>query len=99
MAVSSTAFYWRHLRLKHPHRLDLDPERHPLLHILKHDECRERPGGQWPGAMWNVHGMSVDQNGNFYVAEVNNGRPQKFRPRAGASKALLVGQPIRSAWR
>ena len=56
-------------------------------------------GGQWPGAMWNVHGMSVDQDGNFYVAEVNNGRPQKFRPRAGANKAMLMGQPIRSAWR
>jgi len=52
-------------------------------------------GGQWPGAMWNVHGMSVDQQGNFYIAEVNNGRPQKFRPRAGANPALLVGQPIR----
>lgn len=56
-------------------------------------------GGQWPGAMWNVHGMSVDQEGNFYIAEVNNGRPQKFRPRAGANSALLVGQPIRAAWR
>ncbi len=59
----------------------------------------EGSGGQWPGAMWNVHGMSVDQDGNFYIAEVNNGRPQKFRPRAGANKAMLMGQPIRSAWR
>ena len=56
-------------------------------------------GGQWPGAMWNVHGMSVDQDGNLYIAEVNNGRAQKFRPRAGANKAMLVGQPIRSAAR
>ena len=41
--------------------------------------------GEWPGAMWNVHGMSVDQDGNLYLAEVNNGRPQKFRPRKGAT--------------
>jgi peptidylamidoglycolate lyase len=56
-------------------------------------------GGQWPGAMWNVHGMSVDQDGNFYIAEVNNGRAQKFRPRPGANKAMLMGQPIRPARR
>ncbi|MBM3817465.1 MAG: hypothetical protein FJW14_00410 [Acidimicrobiia bacterium] len=51
--------------------------------------------GEWPGAMWNVHGMSVDPEGNLYLAEVNNGRAQKFRPRAGANRALIVGQPIR----
>jgi len=55
-------------------------------------------GGQWPGAMWNVHGMSVDQQGNLYLAEVNNGRPQKFSPRQNANAAMLVGQPIRAAW-
>jgi peptidylamidoglycolate lyase len=55
--------------------------------------------GEWPGAMWNVHGMSVDQEGNLYLAEVNNGRPQKFRPRRGANPAMLVGQPVRSAWK
>jgi len=51
--------------------------------------------GEWPGAMWNVHGMSVDQDGNVYLAEVNNGRAQKLRPRAGANRALLIGQPMR----
>jgi peptidylamidoglycolate lyase len=51
--------------------------------------------GEWPGAMWNVHGMSVDQEGNLYLAEVNNGRPQKLKPRAGANPAFLVGPPIR----
>ncbi|MGE3840993.1 MAG: hypothetical protein AB7I50_05345 [Vicinamibacterales bacterium] len=55
-------------------------------------------GGQWPGAMWNVHGMSVDQQGNLYLAEVNNGRPQKFSPRQNANPAMLVGQPVRAAW-
>jgi hypothetical protein len=52
--------------------------------------------GDWPGAMWNVHGMSVDQEGNLYLAEVNNGRAEKFRPRPGANSALIVGQPIRA---
>jgi hypothetical protein len=55
--------------------------------------------GEWPGAMWNVHGLSVDQQGNLYLAEVNNGRAQKFRPRPNANPALLVGQPVRAAWR
>jgi DNA-binding beta-propeller fold protein YncE len=53
--------------------------------------------GQWPGAFWNIHGMSVDPDGNLYVAEVNSGRFEKFRPRTGANPALLVGQPVRSA--
>ncbi|MBI4885538.1 MAG: hypothetical protein HY824_00445 [Acidobacteria bacterium] len=54
--------------------------------------------GDWPGAFWNVHGMSVDPDGNLYIAEVNNGRAQKFRPRPGASPALVVGTPLRAAW-
>jgi hypothetical protein len=53
--------------------------------------------GQWPGAFWNIHGMSVDTDGNLYVAEVNSGRFEKFRPRTGANPALLVGQPLKSA--
>jgi sugar lactone lactonase YvrE len=54
--------------------------------------------GEWPGALWNVHGISVDQEGNLYLAEVNNGRAQKFRPRGDADPAHLVGKPIRAAW-
>jgi hypothetical protein len=46
--------------------------------------------------MWNVHGMSVDSDGNLYIAEVNNGRAQKFRPREGANPDYLVGQPMRA---
>jgi len=41
--------------------------------------------------------MSVDPDGNLYVAEVNSGRFEKFRPRQGANPALLVGQPVKSA--
>jgi DNA-binding beta-propeller fold protein YncE len=55
--------------------------------------------GDFPGGMWNVHGMSVDQEGNLYLAEVNNGRVEKFHPRQGANSAFIVGQPIRSAWK
>jgi peptidylamidoglycolate lyase len=51
--------------------------------------------GQWPGAMWNPHGMSVDQDGNMYLAEVNNGRAQKFVPRPDANKDHLIGPPVR----
>ncbi|HUY14335.1 MAG TPA: peptidyl-alpha-hydroxyglycine alpha-amidating lyase family protein [Terriglobia bacterium] len=55
--------------------------------------------GSWPGAFWGVHQFSVDQDGNLYVAEVENGRVQKFRPRKGANPELLVGQPVRAAWK
>jgi hypothetical protein len=34
--------------------------------------------------------MSVNQEANFYVAEVGNGRSQKFHPRAGADQSKLI---------
>jgi sugar lactone lactonase YvrE len=52
-----------------------------------------------PGGLFNTHGMSVDQEGNLYVAEVGNGRAQKFRPRAGADLSKLVGKPVYAAWK
>jgi hypothetical protein len=55
--------------------------------------------GDFPGGMWNVHGLSVDQEGNLYIAEVGNGRPQKFRPRAGANPLFLASKPVYAAWR
>jgi NHL repeat len=54
--------------------------------------------GDFPGTLWGVHGMSTDQEGNLYVAEVDAGRFQKFRPRAGANPATLIGKPVYSAW-
>ncbi len=54
--------------------------------------------GDFPGGMWGVHGMSVDQDGNFYIAEVDNGGVQKFTPRPGANPDYLFGQPVRAAW-
>ena len=35
---------------------------------------------------------------DFYVAEVNNGRIQKYRPRQGANPAFLVGKPWKGVW-
>jgi len=55
--------------------------------------------GDFPGGFWGVHGVAVDQEGNFYVAEVDSGRAQKFRPRPGANPAFLVGKPVYAAWK
>jgi hypothetical protein len=32
------------------------------------------------------------------VAEVDNGRVQKFRPRAGANPAYLMAKPVKPVW-
>jgi sugar lactone lactonase YvrE len=55
--------------------------------------------GRFSGGLFNTHGMSMDQEGNLYVAEVANGRAQKFRPRPGANPAFLVSKPIYAAWK
>ncbi len=55
--------------------------------------------GDGPGGFWGVHGFSVDQDGNFYTAEVDSGRVQKFKPRPGANQAFVVSKPIYSAWK
>lgn len=54
--------------------------------------------GDFPGGMWGVHGISVDEEQNFYVAEVDNGGFQKYVPRDNANPDMLVGPPVRSAW-
>ena len=54
--------------------------------------------GMFPGTLFGAHQISSDQEGNFYTAEVSNGKFQKFRPRKGANPAFLVGKPVRSAW-
>jgi hypothetical protein len=55
--------------------------------------------GDWPGAFWGVHGVSVDQENNFYVAEVNAGRFQKYRVKPGVNPDFVIGQPVRAAWK
>jgi hypothetical protein len=54
--------------------------------------------GDFPGMLWGVHGMSVDQEGNLYTASVDSGLFQKFVPRPGANPAYLMSKGIYSAW-
>jgi len=51
-------------------------------------------GGQ-PGQLNGPHSLTVDQDGNLYLAEVFGGRVQKFRPKPNADKTKLVGQELR----
>ena len=48
--------------------------------------------GQFPGGIWGPHQFSVDEENNFYIADVHIGRIQKFRPKPGAKPEELVGQ-------
>jgi hypothetical protein len=49
--------------------------------------------GTFPGAMWGVHQMSVDAEGNLYLAEAYNARTQKLRARPVQERWKLVGAP------
>jgi sugar lactone lactonase YvrE len=51
--------------------------------------------GGFPGQLNGPHSLTVDQEGNLYLAEVFGGRVQKFRPKANADKTKLVGQELR----
>jgi hypothetical protein len=51
-------------------------------------------GGQ-RGTFNGPHQLTTDQESNLYVAEVFNGRVQKFRPKSNADRAKLVGQEMR----
>ena len=55
--------------------------------------------GDFAGGFWGVHGFATDQEGNFYVAEVDSGRAQKFKPRPGVNPAFLVSKPVYAAWK
>ena len=55
--------------------------------------------GDFPGAFWGVHGMSVDQEGNVYTAAVDSGGAQKFTPRKGANPAFLLGKQVNPGWK
>jgi hypothetical protein len=55
--------------------------------------------GDFPGGLWGIHGINVDPEGNFYSAEVDGGRLQKFRPRAGANPEYLVSKPVARVWK
>ena len=51
-------------------------------------------GGAW-GLFSGPHQLTVDQDRNLYVAEVFNGRVQKFTPKANADPAKVAGQEKR----
>jgi DNA-binding beta-propeller fold protein YncE len=51
-------------------------------------------GGQ-PGQFNGPHSLTVDQEGNLYIAEVFNGRVVKFHPKPNADKAKVAGQELR----
>jgi streptogramin lyase len=52
-------------------------------------------GGGQPGQFDGPHSLTVDPEGNLYIAEVFNGRIQKFQPKKGADPAKVVGQEPR----
>jgi hypothetical protein len=52
--------------------------------------------GNFPGANWGVHQFHVDSENNLYTADVHVGRAQKYRPRPGVDRDLLIGQPTRA---
>jgi sugar lactone lactonase YvrE len=47
-----------------------------------------------PGGFYEPHQLSVDSDGNVYVADAFEGRTQKFRPKPGADRARLIGAPV-----
>jgi peptidylamidoglycolate lyase len=53
--------------------------------------------GAMPGGFYGVHQFHVDSEGNLYTADVHVGRAQKFKPRAGVDKALLVGPMFKAS--
>jgi DNA-binding beta-propeller fold protein YncE len=50
--------------------------------------------GTQPGQFWEMHDLSVDSEGNLYIADSFGGRSTKLRPRAGADKSKLVPLPL-----
>jgi DNA-binding beta-propeller fold protein YncE len=49
--------------------------------------------GAVAGAFWEGHQMSVDSDGNVYVADSYHGRAQKFTPKPGADGSKLLSPP------
>ena len=48
--------------------------------------------GAFPGGFWGVHQFHTDSQRNLYTADVHVGRPQKFRPKAGANPDHIIGR-------
>jgi DNA-binding beta-propeller fold protein YncE len=99
---------WKNIRM--PFHIEVSSDQNlwvsdgATMKILKYDlngRLQNHWGtwGQFRGAMWGVHQFSVDQEGNLYIAEVYNGRSQKFRPKPNADKARLIApaRPLASS--
>jgi peptidylamidoglycolate lyase len=54
--------------------------------------------GDPPGGLFSPHQISVDQEGNLYIAQVANGYTAKWVPLKGADPAKLVGKPLGFPW-
>ena len=46
--------------------------------------------GTQAGQFWEPHQISVDADGNLYIADSFGGRTQKYRPRADAPASKLI---------
>lgn len=53
----------------------------------------------YPGALWEPHQVSVDSEGNLYIADSYNGRALKYSPKPGADRAKLMSPPANPAVR
>jgi sugar lactone lactonase YvrE len=49
--------------------------------------------GNGPGQIDGIHGFCTDSNGVLMISETFGGRVQRFVPKAGADKNLLIGAP------
>jgi len=52
------------------------------------------PGSAWPGALARPHQMTVDQQGNVYLASYAGPWVNKFMPKPGADPSRLIGGPL-----
>jgi DNA-binding beta-propeller fold protein YncE len=91
---------WRNIRSPYSIHIDKDDavwvgdgDTHKIVKYNTDGEFQYAWGtyGHWPGGLWSNHQLSVDQEGNLYIADVFFHRVQKFRPQAGAEAAKLVG--------
>jgi len=54
--------------------------------------------GDPPGGLFGPHQITVDQEGNLYIAQVSNGYTAKWVPMRGGDTAKLVGKPFGFSW-
>ena len=54
--------------------------------------------GDPPGGLFGPHQMSVDQEGNLYIAQVSNGYTAKWRPMKGSPGPSESHVPAARVW-